>query len=203
MTTSIQCEDVPAHDDFRALSTIPGVVVDLRYAGPNNFVGQDLYGALNCAWLHRLAADGLAQAAAHLDREAPGHRLLVLDALRPHRVQVELWAFLDGTGLRQYVADPARGSIHSFGMALDVTVVDPQGDELDMGSGFDEMSELSHPCLEAQHLTSGLLSPAAVHHRQLLRRVMNTAGFNGIDNEWWHFDMLDREHVRQHFVRVD
>ena len=57
---------------------------------------------------------------------APGHRLLVLDALRPHRVQIELWDFLDGTGLRQYVADPARGSIHSFGMALDVTLSTPK-----------------------------------------------------------------------------
>ena len=68
---------------------------------------------------------------------APGHRLLVLDALRPHRVQIELWDFLDGTGLRQYVADPARGSIHSFGMAIDATLIDAEGRELDMGSGFE------------------------------------------------------------------
>jgi zinc D-Ala-D-Ala dipeptidase len=199
----MRCEEIATHPDFRRLSSIEGVRVDLRYVGPRNFVGRDLYGELDCAWLHRLAADGLVRAVAELKSLAPGHRLLVLDALRPHRVQVELWEFLDGTGLRQYVADPARGSIHSFGMALDVTIVNDAGDELDMGSGFDEMDELSHPKLEAEHLASGALTPTQVMNRELLRRVMAAGGFNGIDNEWWHFDMLDRSHVRQTFVRVD
>ena len=134
---------------------------------------------------------------------APGHRLLLLDALRPHRVQIELWDFLDGTGLRQYVADPARGSIHSFGMALDATLIDAGGGELDMGSGFDEMNELSHPRLEARHLASGALTPAQLRARELLRSALGAGGFRGIDNEWWHFEMLDREHLRRHFVRID
>jgi D-alanyl-D-alanine dipeptidase len=199
----MRCEEIALHPDFRPLSSIAGVVVDLRYVGPRNFVGRDLYGELDCAWLHRLAAEGLVRAVAELSARAPGHRLLVLDAVRPHRVQVELWEFLDGTGLRQYVADPARGSIHSFGMALDVTIVDAEGNELDMGSGFDEMNELSHPKREAEHLASGALKPVHVAHRELLRQVMKAGGFNGIDNEWWHFDMLDRTFVRQTFVRVD
>jgi zinc D-Ala-D-Ala dipeptidase len=199
----MRCEDIASHPDFRPLGGIAGVAVDLRYVGPRNFTGHDLYGTLDCAWLHRLAAEGLGKAAALLHERAPGHRLLVLDALRPHRVQVELWDFLDGTGLRQYVADPARGSIHSFGMALDVTVIDAQGRELDMGSGFDEMNELSHPRLEAEHLASGALRAHQVANRALLREVMRAGGFNGIDNEWWHFDMLDRDHVRRTFVRVE
>ena len=152
---SIRCEDIFSHPEFRRLSSLPGIAVDLRYASVRNFVGRDLYGGLDCAWLHRQAAAGLEQAVARLAEVAPGHRLLVLDALRPHRVQIELWDFLDGTGLRQYVADPARGSIHSFGMALDATLIDAEGRELDMGSGFDEMIELSHPKLEARHLASG------------------------------------------------
>ncbi|MBX3620867.1 MAG: M15 family metallopeptidase [Rhizobacter sp.] len=199
----MRCELIATHPDFRRLAAIEGVQVDLRYVGPRNFVGRDLYGTLDCAWLHRLAAEGLARSVAVLAQRAPGHRLLVLDALRPHRVQVELWEFLDGTGLRQYVAEPARGSIHSFGMALDVTIVDAAGNELDMGSGFDEMDELSHPRLEAQHLASGALRPAQVAHRELLREAMRAGGFNGIDNEWWHFDMLDRELVRRTFLRVE
>jgi zinc D-Ala-D-Ala dipeptidase len=199
----MRCEDIASHPDFRRLSAIAGIAVDLRYAGVRNFVGRDLYGNLDCAWLHRLAAEGLERAAAHLADAAPGHRVLVLDALRPHRVQVLLWDFLAGTGLQQYVADPARGSIHSFGMALDVTLLAPDGRELDMGSGFDEMNELSHPRLEAAHLASGALTPTQVGHRALLRSAMSAGGFNGIDMEWWHFDMLDRQHVRQHFIRVD
>jgi zinc D-Ala-D-Ala dipeptidase len=199
----MRCEAIDTHPDFRRLSAIDGVVVDLRYASVRNFVGRDLYGALDCAWLHRLAADGLAQAVVRLAEAAPGHRLLVLDALRPHRVQIQLWDHLDGTDLRQYVADPARGSIHSFGMALDATLIDEAGQELDMGSGFDEMTALSHPVLEAQHLASGALTPAQHANRRLLRDVLNAAGFNGIDNEWWHFEMLDRQLVRGQFTRVD
>jgi D-alanyl-D-alanine dipeptidase len=199
----MRCEDIATHPDFHPLRAVQGISVDLRYAGARNFVGRDLYGALDCAWLHHLAAAGLARAAALLAQQAPGHRLLVLDALRPHRVQVALWAHLDGTGLRQYVADPARGSIHSFGMALDATLVDAQGRELDMGSGFDEMTELSHPALEARHLASGALSPRQQGHRALLRGVLSAAGFRGIDNEWWHFEMLERQHVRANFTRVD
>jgi len=199
----MRCEDIASHPDFRPLSSIPEVAVDLRYAGLRNFVGRDLYSTLDCSWLHRLAAEGLERAAEQLAREASGHRLLVLDALRPHRVQVQLWDHLDGTGLRQYVADPARGSIHSFGMALDATLIDATGRELDMGTGFDEMTELSHPRLEAQHLASGALTRMQLQHRALLRRVLTLGNFNGIDNEWWHFDMLDRQHVRQHFTRID
>ena len=200
---SIRCEDVFSHPDFRRLSSLASIAVDLRYASERNFVGRDLYGELDCAWLHREAASGLEQAVARLAEVAPGHRLLVLDALRPHRVQIQLWEFLDGTGLRQYAADPARGSIHSFGMALDATLGDGEGRELDMGSGFDEMIELSHPRLEARHLASGALTPAQHRARELLRGALGAGGFRGIENEWWHFEMRDREHLRRHFARVD
>jgi zinc D-Ala-D-Ala dipeptidase len=199
----MRCEDIASHPDFRHLPSLPGLAVDLRYAGADNFVGHDLYGSLDCAWLHHIAAGGLESAVALLEREAPGHRLLVLDALRPHRVQILLWDHLEGTDLRQYVADPAQGSIHSFGMALDATLVDAHGRELDMGSGYDEMNELSHPRLEAQHLEAGRLTPQQVRNRELLRGVMLRSGFQGIANEWWHFEMLDRQHVRQHFTRVE
>lgn len=199
----MRCEEIAFHPDFRPLASISGIAVELRYATPNNFVGHDLYGSLDCAWLHRLAAEGLERAVALLAREAPGYRLLVLDALRPHRVQIQLWDHLEGTDLRQYVADPARGSIHSFGMALDATLVDAAGRELDMGTGFDEMQELSHPRLESAHLAAGKLSADQVRNRELLRNVLRRGGFAGIDNEWWHFEMLDRQHVRQTFTRVE
>ena len=65
------------------------------------------------------------------------------------------------------------------------------------------MNERSHPKLEARHVASGLLTARHIAHRELLRGAMAAGGFNGIDNEWWHFDMLDRQHVRQHFIRVE
>ncbi|NML44629.1 M15 family metallopeptidase [Ramlibacter sp. G-1-2-2] len=203
MLDLVRCEDIHTNEQFRHLSTIPGIAIDLRYAGANNFVGRDLYGSLDCAWLHQRAAQGLERAVELLAQQAPGHRLLVLDALRPHRVQEQLWDHLGDTALRRYVADPARGSIHSFGMALDATLLDAGGRELDMGSGFDEMTELSHPHLEARHLAAGSLTPEQHRNREQLRGVMFGGGFQGIEDEWWHFEMLDRHHVRRHFLRVN
>lgn len=199
----LRCEDITAHPDFRPLEALPAVAVDLRYAGPDNFAGRALYDGLDCAWLHRLAAEALDRAVAQLAIDAPEHRLLVLDALRPHRVQVALWEHLSGTELRRYLADPALGSMHSFGMALDVTLLDATGAELDMGSAFDEMHERSHPQHEPEHLARGVLTAQQVRRRELLRRCMGAGGFAGIATEWWHFDLLDRAHVRRHFVRVD
>ena len=199
----MRCEDVATHPEFRHLSTIDGIALDLRYASVRNFVARNLYGALDCAWLHRQAAAGVERAVARLAETLPGHRLLVLDALRPHRVQILLWDHLDGSGLRQYVADPARGSIHSFGMALDATIVDGDGLELDMGTAFDEMTELSHPQHEARHLSAGALTPAQHRSRELLRDALGAGGFRGIANEWWHFEMLDRERLRAQFARVE
>jgi D-alanyl-D-alanine dipeptidase len=117
-------------------------------------------------------------------------------------VQQQLWDALDGTGLRMYLADPARGSIHSFGMALDITLLDAHGRELDMGTGFDDLSERSHPALEAVLLARGELTAAQVANRQLLRDAMTHTGFVGINSEWWHFDCGDRDLVRRTYRRV-
>jgi D-alanyl-D-alanine dipeptidase len=126
----------------------------------------------------------------------------VLDALRPQRVQQQLWNVLAGTGLQAYLADPARGSIHSFGMAVDVTLAGAGGLELDMGTGFDDMTPLSHPALEARFLASGELRHEHAANRRLLRDAMAHGGFVGIDSEWWHFDCGDRDLVRRTFRRV-
>jgi D-alanyl-D-alanine dipeptidase len=148
------------------------------------------------------AASALERVVAWLAVRRPGARVLVLDALRPQRVQQELWDALAGTGLQLYLAEPGRGSIHSYGMALDVTILDEAGAELDMGTGFDDMTELSHPALEEGFLARGDLSQQQVANRQLLRDAMGQAGFVGIKTEWWHFDCGDRDVVRATFQRV-
>ena len=199
---TIASEDVAGHPAFRHLSTIAGIAVDLRYATPDNFVGRDLYSPYDCAWLHRDAAAALERVVAWLKERRPDCMPLVLDALRPQRVQQQLWDALAGTDLQMYLADPKRGSIHSFGMALDVTLVDEAGRELDMGTGFDDMTLLSHPALEARFLASGELTTAQAANRQLLRDAMFQAGFVGINTEWWHFDCGDRNVVRRTFRRV-
>lgn len=148
------------------------------------------------------AARALERVVAWLAGRRPGTRVLVLDALRPQRVQQELWDALAGTDLQLYLADPARGSIHSYGMALDVTLLDDAGAELDMGTGFDDMTELSHPALEEGFLAHGELIREQVANRQMLRDAMGQAGFVGINTEWWHFDCGDRHLVRATYQRV-
>jgi D-alanyl-D-alanine dipeptidase len=188
--------------DFRHLSTIGGITVELRYAGSDNFLGRDLYAPYDCAWLHVEAASALERVVAWLAVRRPGARMLVLDALRPQRVQQELWDALAGTDLQLYLAEPGRGSIHSYGMALDVTILDEAGAELDMGTGFDDMTELSHPALEEGFLARGDLTQQQAANRQLLRDAMQYGGFVGIRTEWWHFDCGDRDVVRATFQRV-
>lgn len=199
---TVPAEAVASHPDFRRLADGPGLRVDLRYAGTGNFTGRDLYSPLDCAFLHRDGAIALARSAAWLMRERPGHALLVLDALRPQRAQEALWAALDGTGLRAYLADPARGSIHSFGMAVDATVAGPDGTELDMGTPFDCMDERSHPILEEGFVKAGILRAHQAGNRALLRAAMAAGGWTGISTEWWHFDCGDRLRVREAYARV-
>ncbi|NNG24925.1 M15 family metallopeptidase [Massilia sp. ML15P13] len=202
MEPGVASEDIAGSPEFRHLSSIAGIAVDLRYATSNNFVGRDLYSPFDCAWLHRDAAAALENVVAWLARERPGYTALVLDALRPQRVQEQLWNALEGTGLQMYLANPVRGSIHSYGMALDITLLDEAGVELDMGTGFDDMTELSHPALEEGFLVAGQLTDEQVANRRLLRAGMLGAGFLGINTEWWHFDCGDRELVRATFRRV-
>lgn len=199
---TIRIEDIGSNQAFRRLDSLRGVPFDLRYAGSNNFAGRVLYGGMDCAWLRSEAAVGVEAAAAWLAVNRPGWRILILDALRPQRVQESIWKDVAGSDMQHYFADPVRGSIHSFGMALDVTLLDPQGAEADMGSGFDEMTPAAHPALHEAHLASGLLTRAQVDQRDWLTRAMQHGGFQGIATEWWHFDHGDRKQVRSTLPRV-
>ena len=202
MHPAISCEAIASDGAFRPLASVAGIAIDLRYATPDTFGGRDLYTPLDCAWLHQEAAAALELAVDWLASRWPGYRLLVLDALRPQRVQEQLWLALQGTDLLGYIAEPGRGSIHSFGMAVDLTILDDAGCELDMGTAFDDLSERSHPVLEPELLASGALTATQTGNRQLLRDAMAHAGWVGINTEWWHFDCGDRERVRASYTRV-
>jgi zinc D-Ala-D-Ala dipeptidase len=204
---TLRIEDVAAHPWFRHLSTLDARIdVDLRYPTTNNFAGRVLYADWDCAWLRQEAAAGLEAAARWLAETRPGWRIRLLDALRPHRVQQAIWRDVVGTPLQDYFADPARGSIHSFGMAVDVTLVSPEGQEADMGSAFDEMTLRSHPSMNDEHLALGVLTAEQVTERGWLHAAMVRGGFRGIPTEWWHFDHGDhhaRAALRNAGPRVD
>ena len=202
VSATIAIDALAGHPDYVHLSALRGVRIDLRYAGTRNLLGRDLYAPHDCAWLHVRAATALQTAADWLARERPDLQLLVLDAARPQRVQELFWRHVKGTPMQPYFAPPERGSIHSFGMAVDLTLADAQGTELDMGTPFDDTTELSHPALEHAHAAAGRLGAAALAHRRLLRTAMLHGDWQAISTEWWHFDHGDRDEVRRTLPRI-
>jgi len=160
---------------------VPDAVVDLRYATEDNPYQHRFYNTDNC-FLRVDAAEKLKKAAELA--ASYGLRVKVWDAYRPYTVQKEL---------RRYVSDPqwiAQGiSNHNRGEAVDVTLVDRSGGEVDMGTGFDSFSPRAH------YAATGL-TPAQANHRKILRNLMMDAGFKPISTEWWHFDATgSRQHA--------
>ncbi len=189
--------------DFVDIGDADGLLVDLRYASTNNFVGRAIYGDFDRLSLHPIAAAKLKNAVALLTTERPDLRLLVWDGFRPNRVQRIFWAMVRGTEQQRSVSDPAVGSIHSFGFALDLTLAGQDGRELDMGTGFDDFLPLAEPRLEPAFLATGALTAAQVGNRLVLRAVMERAGFSHLPIEWWHFDALPAEQVRTQYRLIE
>lgn len=159
----------------------PSIRLDVRYATTRNFLGTPLYGQAR-AFLQRPAAEALARVSHAL--AADGYGLLVHDAYRPWYVTKTFW---DATrpDRRRFVADPARGSRHNRGCAVDLTLYEREtGRAVEMPSGYDEMSERAYPDYPGG-------TPAARARRDLLRRRMQAEGFDVYEFEWWHYDYRD------------
>jgi D-alanyl-D-alanine dipeptidase len=189
--------------DYVNLREIPGVRFELKYASRDNFMGQDVYGEFTEPFLHRLAAEKLKTASELLHRAHPGFDLLVYDALRPGAVQRVLWSHVKGTAQEIYVADPERGSLHSYGCAIDLGATDAQGRPLDMGTAFDTFEDLSQPKLEEEFLRSGQLTRAQMDNRHILRNAMVGGGFIQLSHEWWHYDAFPGAEVRSRFKLIE
>jgi D-alanyl-D-alanine dipeptidase len=191
------------HSDFVNLKTIPRVQILLKYASADNFMGKNVYGVFNEAFLHRLAAEKFARASDLLASARPGWSFLVFDALRPRSVQRLLWNHVQGTSEEGYVANPDRGSMHNFGCAIDLTLLDERGAEVDMGTAFDSFVPLSQPKLEEDFLREGALTKVQHSNRLVLRSAMTGAGFIQLSHEWWHYDAFPGPEVRTHFQIIE
>lgn len=181
------------------------ITVQLRYSTEDNFVGKDVYGNLEEAYLQPEALKKLYVAAQLLSEEHPELKLLIWDAARPRRIQQILWDAVEIplTERSQYVANPKSGSIHNYGCAIDLTIVDLSGNTLDMGTGYDDFSRIAHIDKETDLISAGELTIEQVQHRLLLRSVMTKAGFIPINSEWWHFDAFSREETKSRFKIVE
>jgi D-alanyl-D-alanine dipeptidase len=177
----------------------PSLRVELKYSTVDNFMHADVYGDLDDCYLQREVAELLVKAQGLLQQQRPGWSLKVFDGARPRRVQQIMWNLVRGTEQQQYVASPTVGSMHNFGSAVDLTIVDARGVELDMGTPYDFLGELAQPRYEARFLQEGRLSKEQIVHRALLRNIMIAAGFSPIPNEWWHYDAFSRSVVKARY----
>lgn len=155
---------------------VPGIRIEIRYATTDNFMKRQLYPVAK-AYLREPAADALRVVVAELGRQNVG--IKVYDAYRPYSITKTMWEPYKNP---DYVADPAKGSRHNRGAAVDLTLIDLRtGDELAMPTPYDDFTErASHGYLD--------LPPDVVKNRELLRDVMERHGFQALPSEWWHFD---------------
>lgn len=156
---------------------IPSIVYDLRYAGTNNFVKQAMYPInTSCTFLRLPAAIALRNVQTELNTQGLG--LKIFDAYRPYAVTVKFWELIRD---ERYVANPAKGSGHNRGLAVDLTIIElSSGKELDMGTGFDDFTDTAHHSFIN-------LSPAILGNRTFLKNIMLKHGFQLFETEWWHY----------------
>ena len=154
------------------------IAIDIRYASDDNFTGAPVYAAPKC-YLHPEAAEKLRVAMRYA--ETLGYSFKIFDAFRPSEAQWKLW---EHTPDPDFLADPRRGSPHSRGVAVDLNLCDASGAELDMGTGFDDFTPLSH------HGNQDI-SAEAQKNRHMLMGIMTTAGWDFYRNEWWHYQLFN------------
>jgi D-alanyl-D-alanine dipeptidase len=153
------------------------VDLDIAYATERNPTGRPVYMRAAC-YLHRDAEEKLRRA---IDLARPlGYRLRIFDAFRPAEAQWRLW---NARPDPEFLADPRRGSPHSRGVAVDVTLLE-NGIELDMGTGFDAFTPLSHHACRDVSVT-------AQRNRLVLLGIMSAAGWDFYSKEWWHYQLFE------------
>lgn len=152
----------------------PSIVLDIRYATKDNFTREAVYPVARCL-LREEVAQRLRRVQEAL--KARGLGLKVFDCYRPLSVQKRFWVLVPD---ERYVADPAKGSRHNRGYAVDASLVDARGEPLAMPSSYDDFSEAAHRGHHAE--------PEAAKNRALLEEAMAKEGFVGLATEWWHFD---------------
>lgn len=182
-------------ENFREITASHLVALDMKYATNDNFMNQDIYQGFDRCFLSPIAYEMFSKACAVLQKQHPDLQFLIWDTLRPRSIQAQFYDHLAGTPFQNYVAAPHPGSLHNFGMAMDLTLQTRDGRQLDMGTGFDDFRDLAQPKLEKQFLASGELTEEQLQNRLLLRGLLEDQGFKVLEHEWWHFNALPKDQV--------
>ena len=149
---------------------------DMKYATEDNFLKAKVYDCAEC-FLRLKTVNALIDA--NKKFLGKGYKIKIFDCYRPLDIQKKMWKIVSNP---KYVADPAKGSIHNRGGAVDITLIDSLGKELDMGTPFDFFG------IEASHNYPNV-SDNVKQNRILLKTIMTSSGFNSFDSEWWHYNL--------------
>lgn len=198
------------------------ILVELKYSTTDNFVGVDMYGDLERAYLEREFAQKVVLAQSILKREHPNLTLLIYDAARPISAQRAMRRCVECSELESFVADGTRGGRHNYGVAVDLTIATEYGTPLDMGAEFDEFSEASsvkgspdtsdkssrtidvYRGYITELANRGIITYEAARNRILLVEVMCEAGLYPYRKEWWHYeDIMPMSSVRSKYQLLD
>ena len=157
---------------------VPQIILDLRYATENNFMHRKLYPFLTTTYMRTTAVKALDSIETELQSKGLG--LKIFDAYRPFSITRQMWELV---GDERYVANPAKGSGHNRGAAVDLTIISLRTkQELDMGTGFDNFSDTAHH-------TFMNLPEDVLRNRRYLKDIMERHGFAALETEWWHYSL--------------
>lgn len=180
------------------------IQVDLVNSDPEkNYFRKNFYNGLRRAYLRKEVAINLSNAQEILNTRRKGHSLLILDAARPRSVSRLMYDQMKGTKFEKFVANPQKGSMHNYGIAVDITIVDDTGKELDMGFSPFRKSTLELYWQYAKKKTGVKLTDRQKQNRQLLADTMIGAGFIPLSFEWWHFNGMPKAEARSRFKIIE
>lgn len=188
LCASVNAADVKSSDKkstdtqklFELTKLTDNIILDIKYATPDNFTKQVLYDEARF-FLRESTAKKFLNAVK--DFEKMGYKVRVFDGYRPLSVQKKMWKILPD---EKFVADPAKGSRHNRGGAVDMTLTDKNGKDINMGTPYDDFTEKAHPLYKD--------FPADVlKNREIIKSVMEKNGFSQFPTEWWHYDDKDWE----------
>jgi len=187
------------------ISTIDSTIkIDLVNSDPKkNFFRENYYHGLQKAYLQKEVAFKLSEAQKFLKLKHPSYSLQILDAARPRSISQAMWDKMEGTKFERYVANPQKGSMHNYGIAVDITIVDGKGKDLDMGITPFKKNTIQIYLEYAKKKLGKKLTESQKNNRKLLSDTMKQAGFFPLSFEWWHFNGIEKEKARKVYKIIE
>ncbi len=187
------------------VNSIDGTIqIDLVNSDPaKNYFRENYYSGLQKAYLRKEVAFKLSKAQKTLKVKHKNYSLQILDAARPRSVSQLMYNKMKGTKFERYVANPQKGSMHNYGIAVDITIIDEAGNELDMGFSPFRKSTIELYWMFAKKKLGAKLSAKQKANRKLLADVMAQSGFFPLSFEWWHFNGIPKAEARKRYQIIE